>query len=505
MECINHGTCHVPFILTLTIRQTTASPNCSLHQCQPVHPPAVSACSRIVQALASTACSINYTAPGASISNCKVSSFIFLAGCPAHSTSLVPGVNSFFPFQIATLNFEHILLMLKDGGSIPRDTLNSQDRINQGDIHFCPLLCMLHMQCLSLNSLRTLLTKDMFMHPQSKRPPKLSRMTTILLVFQVDSRHKKITNNVGLLVHRVNSRLYSPSQIPDFIKDIEGDLKVACDALKAGGDPGKRHAYCLFVDNLSGAMSIPTDPPYCLVYPTSYIKGVEPDHFDTRNSPVVTHLHCCVCRTTLQFSNDDPKLHTKYIRSHLILSHGVQYNDRLYPTILQPQNHCGLLIDPTSGEPCPMEVVGDFRAVDPIFKGCYGDSLLYSEADLSQLRQQKVYLPMFQGEIPVPPAPSYQQVREPVVAKQSPHRAAAPDTSVESPKAKHSSSKSGPAWDSGRSFNTSTPKHPDSTSAKKPSCPKESTPDDQAKSPQARSSRKHSHSPSPTSGSAGCK
>ena len=105
----------------------------------------------------------------------------------------------------------------------------------------------------------------------------------------------------------------------------------------------------------------------------------------------------------------------------------------------------------------------------------------------------------------MPPAPSYWQVREPVATKQSPHRVAVPDTSVESPKAKCSSSKGGPPWGSRHSSNTSTPKRPDSTSAKKPSCPKESTPDDQAKSPQARSSHKLGHSPSPTSGSAGCK
>ena len=157
------------------------------------------------------------------------------------------------------------------------------------------------------------------------------------------------------------------------------------------------------------------------------------------------------------------------------------------------------------GEPCPMEVVGDFRATDPIFKGCYGDSLLYSKADLARLRQHKVYLPTFQGEIPVPPAPSYQQDREPVVTKQSLHRAAAPDTSVESPKAKRSSSKSGPPRGSGHSSNTSTPKCPDSMSTKKPSYPKELTPDDQARSPQAHSSRKHGCLPSPVSGSAGCK
>ena len=156
------------------------------------------------------------------------------------------------------------------------------------------------------------------------------------------------------------------------------------------------------------------------------------------------------------------------------------------------------------GEPCPLEVVGDFRAMDPIFKGCYGDSLLYSEADLAQLRWQKVYLPVFQGEIPMPPAPSYWQVRELVVTKQSLHRVAALDTSVESPMVKCSSSKGGPPWGSRGSSNTSNLKCPDSTSTKKPSCPKESTPDDQAKSPQACNSCKHGHLPSPTSGSAGC-
>ena len=191
-------------------------------------------------------------------------------------------------------------------------------------------------------------------------------------------------------------------------------------------------------------MSVPTDPPYCLVYPTSYIKGVEPDHFDTCNSPAGTRLHRCVCCTTLQFSNDDPKEHTKYIGSHLILPHGAQYNDQLYPTILEPQNHHGPLINPTMGEPYPMEVVGDFRATDLIFKGCYGDSPLYSDADLARLRWQKIYLPAFQGEIPMPPAPSYQQVREPVASRQSPHRVVAPDTPAESPKAKCSSSKDGP-------------------------------------------------------------
>ena len=78
------------------------------------------------------------------------------------------------------------------------------------------------------------------------------------MVFQADSKHEEITDvYMGLVVCRVESCLYAPKQILDFIKDIEVDLQVACDALKAGGDPSKRHAFCLFVNNFSGAMSIP--------------------------------------------------------------------------------------------------------------------------------------------------------------------------------------------------------------------------------------------------------
>ena len=95
---------------------------------------------------------------------------------------------------------------------------------------------------------------------------------------------------MGLVVCRVESRLYTPDQILNFIKDIEGDLQVAHDALKSGGNPSKRRAFCLFVNNFSGPMAVPTDPPYCLVYPTSYIKDVDLDHFDTHNS-----LWGCAC------------------------------------------------------------------------------------------------------------------------------------------------------------------------------------------------------------------
>ena len=197
-----------------------------------------------------------------------------------------------------------------------------QDRLNFRDVHFCSMRQMLRMQCISLDHLWGLITKGMFMPPTSEGPPELNGTTAILLVFQADGQYERITDvYVGLIVHRVESCLYTPDQILDFVTDIEVDLKVAHDALKDGGDPSKRCAFCLFVGNYGGAMSIPTDPSYCLVYPMSYVRDVEPDHFDTHNNLAGTCLCHCICHATLQYMNDDPKQHREYSRSHLILPH----------------------------------------------------------------------------------------------------------------------------------------------------------------------------------------
>ena len=146
---------------------------------------------------------------------------------------------------------------------------------------------------------------------------------------------------MGLIVCWVESCLYTLDQILDFIRDIEVNLEAAQDTLKTGGDPGKRHTFCLFINNYGGAMSIPTDPPYCLIYPTSYVRDVEPDHFDTRNNLAGTCLHHCICHTTLQFANDNPNQHREYSESQLILPCRAQYKEQLFPKILKQQNHQG--------------------------------------------------------------------------------------------------------------------------------------------------------------------
>ena len=142
--------------------------------------------------------------------------------------------------------------------------------------------------------------------------------------------------------------------------------------------------------------------------------------------------------------------------------------------------------------------------MDPIFKGCYGDSFLYTDMDLAQLRQCGIHLPPYWSEIPATLAPSYLQAKQPKTTKWSPSRAMTMNPAVESPKAKCSSGKGRHHHSLGHSSNTSTLKCPDSTSAKKPCSSKEPTPNEQ-KSPRNRGSCKHSHSPSPFTESVGHK
>ena len=149
-----------------------------------------------------------------------------------------------------------------------------------------------------------------------------------------------------------------------------------------------------------------------------------------------------------------------------------------------------------------MELVGDFRSTNPIFKGCYGDSFLYTNVDLGWLRWLGIHFPPYQSEIP---APSYLQARQPKAMKWSTPRAVTLNPAVESPKAKRSGSKGRHHRSSGHSSNTSTSKHPDSTSARKPSSAKEPAMNKQEKSLRSHGSHKHSRSPSPSAESVGCK
>ena len=62
----------------------------------------------------------------------------------------------------------------------------------------------------------------------------------------------------------------------------------------------------------------------------------------------------------------------------------------------------GLLKDPKTGLPFPMEAMGDFCLVDKLFPGVVGESLWLCEADLTKLKEQVFCIPTYKAENPPP-------------------------------------------------------------------------------------------------------
>ena len=173
--------------------------------------------------------------------------------------------------------------------------------------------------------------------------------TTILLVFLLDDQHKTIEYiHIGLVVCRTGCQLYEQKAIPWFIKSIEDDLKKARSKRAAGKDPDEKCSFSMFVSNFGSLMAVPTDPPYCLMYPNIYSNKVpskDKNHFNIGGGPPGLH------RCALLWHADLSEAHRwKYYGSCLVIPQGAQYS-HLLPEITMLHNSRVPLIDLHSREP----------------------------------------------------------------------------------------------------------------------------------------------------------
>ena len=181
---------------------------------------------------------------------------------------------------------------------------------------------------------------------------------------------------------------------------------------------GYTHMLCL-LPILGGIMAIPTDPPYCLVYPTVYNDAEDQNHFNTAASPSGMHTCACMCHGLLQHVNKDPVSWRAYEGSCLIVPHSAQYRT-LFPEIVMPCNHWGQLIDHNTEEPYPMATVGDFCLMDPLFPGSAGDSLLFKEDDLERLKRKSFCVSTYREKKPQPTIPKEDKHKFPCVKENAP-------------------------------------------------------------------------------------
>ena len=213
--------------------------------------------------------------------------------------------------------------------------------------------------------------------------------------------------HIGLVVHCISCNLYGQDGILPFINSIEEDLKKVRQKWDTGKDPGGVCSYARLVTNFGSIMTIPADPPYCLVYPMIYSDDVatkNQNHFNTAASPPGLHTHSCICCTLLQHADLTEAHKQKYNGSHLIVPCSIQYKT-LFPEITMPRNHWGPLISHSSRKPYPMLPVGDFSLVDKIFPGSPVNSLLFNGEELVRFKRKGFQVSTFQEEELYPSSP----------------------------------------------------------------------------------------------------
>ena len=130
-----------------------------------------------------------------------------------------------------------------------------------------PLQHTLSMQWVSLAYLKSLVNDNSF-QPEGVKLTAYNSTTAILIVFLFDEEHQGIKHlNISLVVCHEECCFYMQDGILPFVKSIEADLKKAGDRCAQNKDPGGVCSCSLLIANYGGIMAVPTNPPYCLVYP----------------------------------------------------------------------------------------------------------------------------------------------------------------------------------------------------------------------------------------------
>ena len=298
---------------------------------------------------------------------------------------------SFFLSQVpmALIKFNTMLDCLQSPHSLPSELLSSQGGLHYGDMHYMPLQCMLKMQHVPYNYFVNLVRKNNF-QPMGPTMDDASNTTAILLVFTSDNQLQTIEYvHIRLVVHHTGCQLYELRFIPCFIQSIDDDLKRTRERRAASSGSSKACSFCMFIANFGGLMAVPTDPPYCLMYPNIYSTTVPHEdrhHFNVQGGPSRLRTHASICRSLLQHADLSEAQRQKYHGSCLVIPKGAQYSC-LLPEITMPCNHQAPLIDLHTGEPFPLDPVGDFQLEDNIFPRMPGDSLLYNSDNLTKLRR----------------------------------------------------------------------------------------------------------------------
>ena len=287
---------------------------------------------------------------------------------------------------MALIKFDTMLECLQSSHLLRSELLSAQEWLHYGDMHYMPLQHMLKMQHVPYNYFINLVWENNFQLVGTTMDD-TSNTTAILLVCTSDDQLQAIEYfHIRLVVHHARCQLYKPRSIPCFTQSIDDDLKRTRECQAASSGSSNAHSYCMFIANFGGLMVVPTDPPYCLLYPNIYSTTVphkDRHHFNVQDGPPGLCTHAYICCALLQHADLSEAHRQKYHGSCLVIPWGVQYSHQL-PEITMLHNHWAPFVDLHMGDPIPLVLVGDFQLEGSIFSGILGDSLLYNSEDLTK-------------------------------------------------------------------------------------------------------------------------
>ena len=266
-----------------------------------------------------------------------------------------------------------------------------------GDIHFAEIQTSIKMHVVWFSTFLHYVEKGLF-NPDKLAPHCCSQTTAILLAFIPDQDLEDIENvGIGNVIWRCGTPLGDISSISAMIESVRSVLKT-----EGKKDRPRCRAYMMLIGNYGRHMAFTTEPPYCVAYAADY-QNKDPSKMTPRET--LNHMYAMVTdnmmvRRLLFVPNWDQteRKHTK--GGHLLILRGVWFGPKLFPEIVIPCNHAGLLFDSPMWQDAPLWTIGPFRAMDTIFPSFPGDLELFTAEEVAQLKELGVLNPPHAPEHP---------------------------------------------------------------------------------------------------------
>ena len=190
--------------------------------------------------------------------------------------------------------------------------------------------------------------------------------------------------SVGLIIRWRKGPVGWIEDIPRFITFIRSQLK--------GDRPASLHdhkTYCMIVGDYGGPLAFATEPPFCTAYPLSFADRDDPTRMTFRhphNHPWSFPTDVLLVRQLLAWDSSAREHALDKRRRRILIPRGVHLSTNVIPEIKVPRGHSAPYYNCRTGVEAPFFTMGPFASTDTLFPGGPGDLDLYTDMEISCLK-----------------------------------------------------------------------------------------------------------------------